>query len=584
MGPLRSLSVVSTIRVAACQINTVVGDLEGNAGRVLEALEQAAVLGCDLVVFPELTLCGYPPEDLVLKPQFVADCRQTLERVAAYTGSCAAVIGFVDGGRDLFNAAAVCANGVVHGVAHKRLLPNYGPFDERRYFMAGRAGQPLYEIAGVAVGVSICEDVWSPTGPVSELAAGGAEVIVNLNASPFHRGKSAERLAMVCTRAADASAAIVYVNLVGGQDELVFDGSSFVVDHQGMLVARARPFHEQLLVVDLDLRPAYRKRLLDPRHRTLSDPLPVITVSAAIPTVPRAAVVDLVAPESGPVEEVYQALVLATRDYVTKNGFSDVVVGLSGGVDSTLVATIAVDALGAQHVHGVAMPSRFSSDHSLADAAELADRLGIELRTIPIEPVHGAFEAMLAPSFGTRATDLTEENLQSRLRGVTLMALSNKLGWLVLTTSNKSESAVGYATLYGDTAGGFSVLKDVWKLLVYELCHWRNAQAGLECPPGPIPERVLTKAPSAELRHDQRDDQSLPPYDVLDRVLEAYVEGDRSAEEIVAAGFDPDVVRRVLRLVDLAEYKRRQTAPGVRISTRAFGKDRRLPITNRYRG
>ena len=584
MGWLRSLSDVSTIRVAACQINTVVGDLEGNAERVVEALDRVADVGCDLAVFPELTLCGYPPEDLVLKPQFVADCREALDRVAARTSSCAAVIGFVDGGRDLFNAAAVCAGGVVHGVAHKRLLPNYGPFDERRYFMPGRAGQPLYEIAGVPVGVSICEDVWSPTGPVADLAAGGAEVIVNLNASPYHRGKSAERLAMVSTRAADASAAIVYVNLVGGQDELVFDGSSFVVDHQGTLVARARAFHEQLLVVELDLRPAYRKRLLDPRHRPLSEPLPAIPVSAPAPPSVRPPAVNLVAVEADPVQEVYEALVLATRDYVTKNGFGDVVIGLSGGVDSTLVAAIAVDALGPAHVHGVAMPSRFSSDHSLADAAELVERLGIDLRTIPIEVAHSAFETMLESSFGDRAPDLAEENLQSRVRGVTLMALSNKLGWLVLTTSNKSESAVGYATLYGDTAGGFSVIKDVWKLLVYELCRWRNAQAELDGRPGPVPERVLTKAPSAELRPDQRDDQSLPPYEVLDPILTAYVEGDRSSEEIVAAGFDPEVVRRVLRLVDLAEYKRRQTAPGVRISTRAFGKDRRLPITNRYRG
>jgi NAD+ synthase (glutamine-hydrolysing) len=389
---------------------------------------------------------------------------------------------------------------------------------------------------------------------------------------------------MVSTRAADVSAAIVYVNLVGGQDELVFDGASFVVDHEGDLVARARSFSEQLLVVELELRPLYRKRLLDPRHRPVTDPLPVLPVTGRRHDVDRPAMVNLVAQPADPVAEVYDALVLATRDYVTKNGFTDVVIGLSGGVDSSLVATIAVDALGAEHVHGVALPSRFSSDHSLADAAELAARLGIDHRVIPIEAAHAAFEAMVAPSFEGRPADLAEENLQSRVRGVTLMALSNKLNWLVLTTSNKSESAVGYATLYGDTAGGFSVIKDVPKLLVYELSRWRNGRDETDGRAGPIPEGVLTKPPSAELRPDQRDDQSLPPYEVLDPILEAYVEHDRSFDEIVAAGNDPAVVRRVLRLVDLAEYKRRQTAPGVRISTRSFGKDRRLPITNRYRG
>jgi NAD+ synthase (glutamine-hydrolysing) len=575
---------VSSIRVAACQINTVVGDLEGNAEQIVAALDRAAEADCDVAVFPELTLCGYPPEDLVLRPGFVAAGRQALDKIAARTGRCAAVVGFVDAGRDLHNAAAVCADGAVVGVAHKRLLPNYGPFDERRYFAPGAGQQRLFEIAGVPVGVSICEDVWSPSGPVADLAAGGAEVVLNLNASPYHRGKAAERTCMVATRAADASAAIVYVNLVGGQDELIFDGASFVVDHEGSLVARARAFHEHLLIVDLELRPVYRKRLLDPRHRPPDAPLPVVAVTGPRPDGVRPPVVNLVVAPPDPVEEVYEALVLATRDYVTKNGFEDVVIGLSGGVDSTLVAAIAVDALGAGRVHGVAMPSRFSSDHSLTDARDLAERLGIDFRVVPIEEAHRAFESMLAPSFGDRPADLTEENVQSRVRGVTLMALSNKLGWMVLTTSNKSESAVGYATLYGDTAGGFSVIKDVPKLLVYELCRWRNARDEADGAPGPIPESVLTKPPSAELRPDQRDDQSLPPYEILDPILEAYVEHDRSVDEIVAAGYDPAVARRIVRLVDLAEYKRRQTAPGARISTRAFGKDRRLPITSRYRG
>ena len=575
---------MSTIRVAACQINTVVGDLEGNAARVIASLEGAAEAGCDLAVFPELTLCGYPPEDLVLKPGFVAAGRLALEKVAARTGACAAVIGFVDGEHDLFNAAAVCAHGAVQGVVHKRLLPNYGPFDERRYFTPGHDRQPIFAIGGASVGVSICEDIWSPAGPVAELASGGAELIVNLNASPYHRGKAEERAAMVATRAADASAAIVYVNLVGGQDELIFDGGSFVVDQRGQLVARARAFEEHLLVVDVELRPVYRKRLLDPRHRPVVEALPRIEVNEARPLTVRPAGANLIIPLLDPIEEIYQALVLATRDYVTKNGFREVVIGLSGGVDSSLVAAIAVDALGAEQVHGVAMPSRFSSVHSRQDATELAGRLGIDLRVVPIEAAHGAFESMLADSFAGRGPDLTEENLQSRVRGVTLMALSNKLGWLVLTTSNKSESAVGYATLYGDTAGGFSVIKDVAKLLVYQLCRWRNAQPQPGGAPGPIPEQVLTKAPSAELRPDQRDDQSLPPYEVLDPILEAYVEDDRSIEEIVARGYDPAMVRRIVALVDRAEYKRRQTAPGARISTRAFGKDRRLPITNHYRG
>ncbi len=573
---------MSSIRLAACQINTVVGDLQGNAERVLAALKRAEEAGAELAVFPELTLCGYPPEDLLLKPGFVADGRLALEKVAARSGSCAAVVGFVDGEHDLFNAAAVCSEGVVRGVVHKQLLPNYGPFDEHRYFTPGRRRPPLFEIGGLAVGVSVCEDIWSPAGPVSDLASGGAELIVNLNASPYHQGKVADRLRMVSTRAADASAAIMYVNLVGGQDELIFDGGSFVVDQRGELIARAVAFAEEVLVVDLEVRPVYRKRLLDPRHRPVSDPLPVVEVSG-----PRTGAITCpnpVASALDPVEEVYRALVLATRDYVTKNGFTDVVIGVSGGVDSSLVAAIAVDTLGPAHVHGVAMPSRFSSEHSTQDAVELAEALGIELRTIPIELAHAAFEVMLAPSFDGLATDLTEENLQSRVRGVTLMALSNKLGWLVLTTSNKSESAVGYATLYGDTAGGFSVIKDVPKLLVYELCAFRNRQADADGRRAPIPERVLTKAPSAELRPDQRDDQSLPPYETLDPILRAYVEEDRSVEEIVACGFDAETVLRIVRLVDLAEYKRRQTAPGARISSRAFGKDRRLPITNHYRG
>jgi NAD+ synthase (glutamine-hydrolysing) len=571
---------VARIRIAACQLDTVVGDLDGNAERVLAALDEAEAAGCDVAVFPELAIPGYPPEDLLLKPRFVADNRAALEKVAARTGRCAAVVGFVDAGRDLFNAAAVCAHGSVLGTYRKRLLPNYAVFDEQRYFAAPSEPPVLFLIGGVRVGVSICEDAWSPTGPIAEAAAGGAELVLNLNASPYYAGRVAERERMLATRAADAACALVYVNQVGGQDELMFDGASLVFDADGRITARAAQFREQVLVVDVEVRPVFRKRLLDPRGRASSPALAVVEVTA------QAAAHD--GPPPGPtfvepldpVAEVYEALVLGTRDYVVKNGFTDVVVGLSGGVDSSLVATIAADALGPDHVHGVAMPSRFSSDGSTADAATLAANLGIDLRTVPIEPAHDALLAMLAPTFAGRQEDITEENLQSRIRGVVLMALSNKFGWLVLTTGNKSEMAVGYSTLYGDTAGGFAVIKDVPKTLVYDLCRHRNRKAGHEL----VPEAVLTKPPSAELRPDQRDDQSLPPYDVLDPVLEAYVEGDLTAAELVDAGFDADLVHRVVRLVDLSEYKRRQTPPGVRVTPKAFGKDRRLPITNHYRG
>jgi NAD+ synthase (glutamine-hydrolysing) len=573
---------VGRLRIALCQINTTVGDLQGNVERVIGALRSAADAHCDLAVFPELTLTGYPPEDLVLKPGFVAANSQALEEVASRTGRCAAVVGFVDQQRDLFNAAAVCADGAILGVAHKQLLPNYGVFDEHRTFTPGSAPSQLFDVAGVPIGVSICEDAWSPTGPIAQLSAGGAEVVLSLNGSPYHRGKGNERERMIGTRAADSSCAIVYVNLVGGQDELVFDGGSFVVDNTGEIVTRAKQFEEQLLVMDLETRPVYRKRMVDPRQRLAGAPLPLVRVTAG----PRAAgpaappVVPPPAPLLPPVEEVYRALVVGLHDYVTKNSFSDVVIGLSGGVDSSLVATLAVDAVGSERVHGVLMPSRYSSEHSVHDAKTLAENLHLDWRLIPIQGPHAAFESLLTDHFEGRPPDLTEENLQSRLRGVILMALSNKLGWLVLTTSNKSESAVGYATLYGDTAGGFSVLKDVPKLLVYELCRWRNQHGDIPV----IPENVLVKPPSAELRPEQRDDQSLPPYEVLDPIIEAYVEDDRSVAEIEAQGFDAKTVKRVVRLVDLAEYKRRQTAPGVRISMKAFGKDRRLPITNRYRG
>lgn len=570
---------MTRLRIAACQIDCVVGDLEGNADRVIAALAEAEAAGADLAVFPELAITGYPPEDLLLKPGFVADNLAALERVAAASQRCAAIVGFVELGTDLANAAAVCAGGEVRGTYRKRLLPNYSVFDEQRYFRARSTEPVLFEIAGTRVGVSICEDAWGPAGAIGEAVAGGAEIVVNLNASPFHAGKQLEREAMIGTRAADAACPVVYCNLVGGQDELVFDGGSFVVDAHGAVVARAPLFEPQVMVVDLEVRPVFRARMLDTRERPSVEPFEVVPISEPVER-DDPVVEPTVVPLADPADQVYEALLLGTRDYVRKNGFTDVVIGLSGGVDSSLVAAIAADALGPERVHGVLMPSRYSSDHSVTDAEKLVAALGIEHRTIAIEPAHSALLAMLAPSFDGHDPDLTEENLQSRIRGVTLMALSNKFGWMVLTTGNKTESAVGYSTLYGDTAGGFAVIKDVPKMLVYELCRRRNERAGREI----IPEAVLTKAPSAELRPDQTDQQSLPPYPILDELVEHYVEDDRTAGELVEMGYDAALVARVVRLIDVAEYKRRQSPPGIKVSRKAFGKDRRLPITNLYRG
>jgi NAD+ synthase (glutamine-hydrolysing) len=572
---------VTVLRVALAQLNPTVGDIDGNVDLIADAYERAEAAGCDIVAFPELSVVGYPPEDLVLKPRFVADNLAALDKLAARTRRCAAVIGFVDRDRDLYNAAAVCAGGEVLATYHKRVLPNTMVFDEQRYFMAGYDSDPLelFEIGGVKVSVSICEDIWSPFGPLAEQAAAGAELNVNINGSPFHVGKAAERERMLATRATDAHCAVVYVNQVGGQDELVFDGGSVVVDHEGTVLGRAPQFVEDLLVVDVPVPPVYRKRLLDPRGRATEALLPVVPVSAT----PVVQAVRLDAAITDPLDadsELYDALVLGTRDYCAKNGFSDVVIGLSGGIDSSLVACIAADALGPEHVHGVSMPSRYSSDHSKSDAARLAENLGVDYRTISIEPAFAAYLEMLGPSFEGREPGLTYENIQSRCRGQALMALSNEFGWMVLTTGNKSEMAVGYFTIYGDSVGGYAVIKDVLKLRVYDLCRHVNRRAGREI----VPENVITKPPSAELRPDQRDDQSLPPYEQLDPILELYVEHDRTAAEIVELlGADPDEIRRITRLVDIAEYKRRQSPPGVRVSRKAFGKDRRLPITNHYR-
>ncbi len=572
---------MTRLRIALAQINPTVGDLKGNFTKIVECYDQAEAAGCDIVAFPELSITGYPPEDLVLKPGFVADNKEILATIAARTGRCVAVVGFVDSDRDLYNAAAVLCGGEVRGTYRKRVLPNYGVFDEARYFTPGHESDPLelYVIGGVKVGVSICEDIWSPTGPLAEQAAGGAELNININGSPYHRNKVVGRERMLATRAADASCALVYVNQVGGQDELIFDGASMAFDGDGNLLARAAQFREELMIVDIDFDPVYRKRLLDPRGRATETLLPTVVISDD-PVIHPVKFVGRIAPLLDPVAEVYEALVLGTRDYVVKNRFTDVVIGLSGGIDSTIVACIAVDALGADHVHGVSMPSRYSSDGSKDDASALAENLGIDYRTIAIEPAFASYLDMFAPSFEGRSADLTEENLQSRIRGMTLMAMSNKFGWMVLTTGNKSEMAVGYFTIYGDSVGGYAVIKDVFKTIVYGLCRYVNEREGREI----VPEAVITKPPSAELRPDQRDDQSLPPYEELDPILEMYVEDDRTASEIVSAGFDEALVRRIARLVDINEYKRRQCPPGVRVSVKAFGKDRRLPITNGYVG
>jgi len=593
---------VASLRIALCQLDVTVGDLEGNAEKVILHLAQAEAAGADLAVFPELVLTGYPPEDLLLEPGFVEGNHFALEKVAAATGRCAAVVGFVEEDGDLYNAAAVCASGEVRATVRKQLLPNYGVFDERRYFAPGEHRDQLFLIAGVRVGVTICEDAWSPWGPVGRLGEGGAELVVTLNASPYRAGILSQRERMLATRAADASSALCYVNLVGGQDELVFDGASMVFDHDGDLVASAPQFREALVICELPVHPVFRKRLLDPRGHDAMTQLPLVTISQApvgpaagqlapagfvtgTPAgggAPRVGTAPLgLAPRLDRVAEVYEALVLGTSDYVGKNHFTDVLIGLSGGVDSSLVAAIAADALAPERVHGVLMPSRFSSAGSLEDALALAANLGISTTTVPIEAAHRVLLEMLAPvsTTGDAPSGLAGENLQARIRGVILMAISNERGWLVLTTGNKSEMAVGYATLYGDMAGGYAVLKDVPKTLVYELCEYKNSSAGRDV----VPRSVINKPPSAELRPDQRDDESLPPYGVLDPILEGYVERDLTVSDLVSAGFDAATVRRVIDLVDHAEYKRRQAPPGPRVTSRGFGKDRRMPITNHYR-
>lgn len=568
------------IRVSLAQMNPTVGDLSGNVKKIRSYISRARRAGADLVVFPELAVTGYPPEDLLLKPQFIEENIQALDKIIKASADITSIAGFVDSNVGIYNSAAVISNGKLIDVYHKRELPNYGVFDEYRYFRAGNR-YPLYEMAGTGIGLNICEDIWIATGPAKVQALSGAEVILNLNASPYFMGKGSSRENLVKQRALECGAAVVYVNMVGGQDELVFDGGSLVADSGGNILARGGRFVEELLTVDIEVSGGERKvtrrelKLLVAPDETVDKVRPALRVARGKKTALRNKKVKMLSEE----EKVYQALTLGTKDYVRKNGFRSVVIGMSGGVDSALTASIAVDALGSENVHGLFMPSRYTSEESREDAHGHAANLGIDMITVPIDDVFGSYLKTLSPYFKGMESDITEENLQARTRGNILMAFSNKFGWLVLTTGNKSEMSVGYATLYGDMAGGFAVIKDVPKTLVYDLCEWRNRKAGREL----IPGRIIWKEPTAELRHDQKDTDSLPPYPVLDPILKAYIEEDRSLKEILELGCEPVCARKVVSMIDHSEYKRRQAPPGIKITQRAFGKDRRFPITNRYR-
>ena len=568
------------MRVALAQLNPTVGDIAGNEAKALEALESARAAGAQLVLFPELYITGYPPEDLLLKEHFLRDARRAVQRLAEASRDLVTVVGFPERDVDVFNAAAVLAGGELAAIYRKVYLPNYGVFDEQRYFQSGTGGG-IIELDGLRLGVTICEDIWEPGPPLSDEALAGATVIANISASPYHAGKGGERERMIEQRARDSLAAVAFCALVGGQDELVFDGHSIVVDHEGEVVARAAQFEEEVLVAEIDPRGPDAARLRDARLRPAArraQPRVDTLARLELPEERGPAPEPRVAPLLGREAEVYAALVLGLRDYVEKNGFRHAVLGLSGGIDSALVACVAVDALGPERVSVAIMPSPYSSEETQRDARQLADNLGVEHVELEIASAMEAYEGTLSPVFDGRDPDITEENLQARIRGNLLMALSNKFGWLVLTTGNKSEMSVGYSTLYGDTAGGFAVIKDCPKTLVYALARHRNENGG------PIPAGILERAPSAELRHDQRDEDSLPPYERLDPILEQYIELDAGREQLIAQGHDPDEVDRIIRLVDLAEYKRRQAPPGIKISTRAFGRDRRMPITNRYGG
>jgi NAD+ synthase (glutamine-hydrolysing) len=573
--------VTRVLRIGLAQINPTVGDLWGNSKLIVNWIGRARDQAVDIVCFPELALTGYPPEDLVLKPAFVRDNLKQLDVVAQATKGISAVVGFVDEDGDIFNAAAFLHDGELKAVYHKVFLPNYGVFDEQRYFTPGHRC-PMFEVSGVRIGVTVCEDCWYPSGPMAWQALHGAELMLNINGSPYHEGKRVPREAMIADRARDYGSFIAWVNTVGGQDELVFDGNSAIFGPDSKVLARASSFREELLVCDVNLgsvpfhRPHESIRREAEGAERLELEVSEVTLSPATTTRAKPAIPGVTnSPLEGPAE-VYAAVVLGTHDYVSKQGFEKVVIGLSGGVDSALTAAIAADALGPTNVIGVRMPSRYTSSESLEDAGLVAEALGIQLLDFPIEPAHHAFEEILKDAFRGTKPGVAEENIQPRIRSTILHAVSNKFGYIVLTTGNKSELATGYGTLYGDMAGGFAVLKDITKTMVYELCRYRNTL-------GPaIPDRVLTKPPTAELKPDQKDSDSLPPYEELDPILRGYVEEDLGPEELVAAGNRPEVVARVIQLVDRSEYKRRQYPPGVKITPRAFGRDRRMPITNRY--
>jgi len=570
------------MRIALAQINPVVGDLAGNRTLILDRIEDAKLAGADLAIFPELAVTGYPPEDLLLRPGFVRAAEESLEEIVRAARGIVAIVGTPYFDRDLFNVAAVCAGGEVKALVKKRFLPNYGVFDEFRYFAPGD-GLYLFEHGSTLVGVTVCEDMWQPGPPATDLALAGAELIVNISASPFHLLRDREREEMFRTRARDTSAYIAFCNTVGGQDELIFDGHSLVIDDEGTVLARAPGFEEACVLIDIDPSAVVTRRLTDTRRRALAQDrgeLGVVeTIHIGVPHEQKDTVQPPLVPFEDELEQMRLALELGLNDYVRKNGFKEIVVGVSGGIDSALVAALAVEALGSERVHCVSMPSRYSSVGTRGDAQKLAEDLGCDFREIAIEPIVEQFAGALAPSFADVAPDLTEENVQARARGVLLMALSNKFGWLLVATGNKSEMSVGYATLYGDMAGGFALLKDVYKTDVFRLSRYLNERAGREL----IPQSIIDRAPSAELRDDQLDEDSLPPYPQLDQVLEAYVEDDRTLEELSSDGFDRDVVERAVALVDRAEYKRRQAPPGVRLRPKAFGRDRRTPITNRWR-
>ena len=556
------------LRVAIAQVNSTVGDLQGNAAKISRYIEKAKDYSTDIICFPELALCGYPPEDLLLKPKFIIDNVFALKNLAGtINGDIVAVVGFADGSfKETYNAAAVIYNRQIKGVYRKIFLPNYGVFDEKRYFSSGNKSL-VFRFGNFTFGVNICEDIWHPDGPTKSQAAAGAKLILNINASPFHAAKFQERQAIITNQAKANGVFVVYANLVGGQDELVFDGQSMIVDNKGKILVRAKAFAEDLLIQDLDI-PVSKAR----------SSKKIIKIASSLSTLKK----DLVTHEEPkvlePVAEVYQALVLGLKDYVLKNGFQKVIIGLSGGIDSSLVAALAVDALGCENVTGIFMPSRYSSIQSQEDALALAKNLGIKFITISIEQIFRFYLLVLEPHFAGLGRDTAEENLQARIRGNIMMAFSNKFGWLVLATGNKSEMSTGYATLYGDMAGGLAVIKDVPKTLVYKLSRYRNSMCQV------IPERVFTKAPTAELKPNQLDQDTLPPYEILDDILKAYVEEDKDLAKIISSGFDQETVYKSTGMVDKNEYKRRQSPPGIKITPKAFGRDRRMPITNKYRG